>query len=168
MGIPSLRAWTLRNGFRNDLDFVQNFDLELMRPLKLGSQGLQKIVSTANYVAAVRTMVENKFSVPFGVLILPAHHQLHPANFKRYVDHYGFGAENLDPLRPLVALNRELRRRGVRTLDAYPTLRDSGIRRFTFPDDGHLTAPAHAVVGKILADWLKDGMLPIQPAGTKH
>lgn len=168
MGIPALRDWTLRNGFRNDLDFVQNFDLELLRPLKDGTDALQKIHSTAIYVAAVRTMVENEFGVPFGVLLLPAHHQLHPKNFKRYVDQYGLGAENLDPLRALSALKRELRERGVKTLDAYPALRDSGIQRFTFPDDGHLAPPAHAVVAKLLAGWLKAEMPSTEYIGTKR
>ena len=168
MGIPALRDWTLRNGFRNDLDFVQNFDLELLRPLKPGTEAFQKFQSTANYVAAVRTMVESEFGVPFGVLLLPAHHQLHPDNFKRYVDRYGLGAEDLDPLRPLSALKSELRQRGVQTLDAYPALRDSGIRRFTFPDDGHLTAPAHRVVAKLLANWITAKMRSTEPTGVKR
>jgi len=168
MGIPALRDWTLRNGFRNDLDFVRNFDLDLLRPLTTDNAAGKKVVSTANYVAAVRSLVEDQFGVPFGVLLLPAHHQLHPDNFKRFVDHYGLGAEDLDPLRPLSALKRELRQRGVKTLDAFPSLRDSGIRRFTFPDDGHLTAPAHAVVAKVLAGWLKDGMPDRQPSGVKR
>lgn len=168
MGIPALRGWTLRNGLRNDLDLIQNFDLALLRPLTAGDAAREKIVSTANYVAAIRTMVEDKFGVPFGVLLLPAHHQLHPASFRRFLDHHGLGDEDLDPLRPLSALNRELRERGVKTLDAYPALRDSGIPRLTFPDDGHLVAPAHAVIAELLARWLRDSMPLIPPTGVQR
>ena len=78
VGVPELRDWTLRAGLRNDLDFVQNFDLKLLRPLTDDNPAHGEIVSTADFVAAVSKMVKEMFDVPFGVVILPAHHQLHP------------------------------------------------------------------------------------------
>lgn len=158
MGIPALRGWTLHAGLRNDLDFVQNFDLNLLRPLTANNPASSNILSTADYVAAIGAMVKKLFGVPFGVVLLPAHHQLHPASFRRYVYHYGLATEDLAPLRALTALDSELEKRGVPFLDTYPALRGSGIARLTFPDDGHLTAAAHAIVARELAAWLKRGM----------
>jgi len=158
MGVPVLRDWTLRAGLRNDLDFVQNFDLKLLRPLTDDNSGRGEIESTADYVAAVSKMVKEMFDVPFGVLILPAHHQLHPESFARYVAHHGLTGQDLEPLRALTALKAALERRDIPFLDTFPALRDSGIARFTFPDDGHLTAEAHRIVARVLANWLKNDM----------
>lgn len=160
MGIPALRGWTLRNGLRSDVDLVRNYDLDLLRPLGPGNPALGMIRSTADLVADIGKMVGKTFGVPFGVVILPANHQLHSANFARFVDHYGLSGEDLDPLRPLAALENALRERNVPALDTLPALRESGVSRLTFPDDGHLTAAAHAIVAKALADWLKREILP--------
>lgn len=164
MGIPALRGWTLRAGLRNDLDFVQNFDLDLLRPLSADNPASRKIESTADYVAAVGKLVRETFGVPFGVVILPAHHQVHPKNFTRYVERYGLAGEDLKPLRALTALKTALEQRDIAVVDTYPALRDSGIARLTFPDDGHLTARAHGIVARTLAAWLKNDMRP-GPAG---
>lgn len=158
MGIPALRGWTLSAGLRNDLDYVQNFDLDLLRPLSAGNPARLKIDSTADYVAAVAKMVRDTFDVPFGVAILPAHHQLHPGSFMRYVAHHGLDAEDLKPLRALAALKTALERRDISVVDTYPALRDSGVPRLTFPDDGHLTARAHGIIARVLATWLKNDM----------
>lgn len=158
MGVPALRGWTLRAGLRNDLDFVQNFDLNLLRPLSDNNPATQKIESTADYVAAIAKLVKETFDVPFGVVILPAHHQLHPESFTRYVTHYGLSGQDLKPLRALTALKSALERREVAFVDTYPALRDSGITRLTFPDDGHLTEQAHRIVARVLANWLKSDM----------
>lgn len=158
MGIPALRNWTLRAGLRNDLDFVQNFDLDLLRPLTAGNPATRKIESTADYVAAVGKMVQDTFEVPFGVLILPAHHQLHPASFDRFIAHHGLAGQDLQPLRALTALKAALALRNVALLDTYPALRDSGVARLTFPDDGHLTARAHEIIADSLATWITTGM----------
>jgi hypothetical protein len=161
-GIPVLRSWTLRRGLRADLDLVKNYDINLLKPYTNDNPGYGKILSTADYVFAMGRMVERKFGVPFGVVILPSHHQLHPAAFRRFVSHYGLGDQDLDPVRPLRALQRALEGHQVRTLDAFKVLRASGVPRLTFPDDGHLNATAHAIVAKKLAQWIRDGM-PIQP-----
>lgn len=158
MGLPALRGWTLRAGLRSDLDFVQNFDLNLLRPLTDENPARQKIESTADYVAAVSRLVKETFDVPFGVMILPAHHQLHPESFARYVAHYGLAGQDLKPLRALTALKTALERRDISLVDTFPALRDSGIARLTFPDDGHLTAEAHRIVARVLANWLKNDM----------
>jgi hypothetical protein len=162
MGVPALREWTLRRGLRADLDVVRNYDTNLLKPLSDDNPASTLIGSTADYVLAMKKMVERKLGVPFGVVILPSHHQLHPAAFQRFVSHYGLSGQDLDPLRPLTALHRALEDRQVRTLDTFPALHASGIPRLTFPDDGHLTAKAHAIVAKRLAQWIKIGM-PLQP-----
>lgn len=157
-GIPALRSWTLRRGLRADLDLVRNYNINLLKPYNNDNPVYGEILSTADYVLAIRRMVERKFGVPFGVVILPSHHQLHPAAFQRFVSHYGLGDQDLDPLRPISALQRALESRQIRTLDTFPALRASRVPRLTFPDDGHLTATAHAIVAKRVAQWIKDGM----------
>jgi lysophospholipase L1-like esterase len=103
-------------------------------------------------------MVERRFGVPFGVVLLPSHHQIHPASFQRYLKHMGLAGQDLDALRALDALAGALRARGVATLDTLPALRAAKVKRLTFPDDGHLVAAGHAIVAEALARWLDTGM----------
>ena len=166
MGVPALRDWTLRTGLRNDLDYVANFDVDLLRAYGDGNKSQATIDSTADYVAAFGGMVREKFGVPFGAVLLPAHLQLHPRSFRRFVEHYGLTGQYLDARRPSEALRKALTERGVPVLDPYPELMNSGIGRMTFPDDGHMIPAAHAVVAETIAGWLARGMgsgKPIEP-----
>jgi hypothetical protein len=165
-GVPALRSLTLRAGLRNDLDLVGNFDLNMLRPMGSDNPIRASIESTANYMAAIQKLVREKFNVPFGVIILPHHLQLHPANFQRFLDHFGYQAEDLNLRPPSEELSRALRGRGIPVLDAFPALAKSGLRRMTFPDDGHLNSAAHGVVAKAAADWIDLRILPKQPSRT--
>lgn len=165
MGIPSLRDWTLRNGLRADIDMVRNFDLNLLRPLERGNPAVKNIRSTADFVAAIGKMVRDTFGVPFGVVILPARNQLYPESFQRFAQHYSLQDQDLDPERSIRALEKALLDRGIDTLNTLPALRKSGHPALTFPDDGHLTAPAHGIVAAELAAWLKSKILPQKATG---
>ena len=100
MGIPALRDWTLRAGLRADMNLANNFSLDLLRPIEKGGTTDGHINSTADYVAAIGDLVRDRFDVPFGVVMLPANHQIYADRFRRYVDHYGLQGQDLDPLRP--------------------------------------------------------------------
>lgn len=154
LGIPPLREWTKQKGLRADLDLVRNFNLNLLRPLTSNNPATGRIRSTADYVAGVSDLVRDRFNVPFGVVLLPSHHQLHPEGFDRFLAHHNLTGENLDTLRPMHALQTQLKRRNITVLDTYPVLRQSNLSRMTFPDDGHLNSAAHRVVSKAVADWL--------------
>ena len=154
LDIRSLREWTKQQGLRADLDLVRNFDLNLLRPLTPDNPATVRIRSTADYVAGISDFVHDRFNVPFGVVLLPSHHQLHPKGFSRFLTHHDLTSENLDALRPMRALKTQLEERNIPVLDTYPALRRSNINRMTFPDDGHLNAAAHRIVSKTIADWL--------------
>ncbi|HEX9702391.1 MAG TPA: hypothetical protein VGA19_06025 [Rhodospirillales bacterium] len=160
IGIPALRDWTLKLGLRDDLDFrfPGRLGVDVLRPLTKGNRAMTLIDSTAELTAAVGAMVERRFGVPFGVVLLPSHHQIHPASFQRYLKHMGLAGQDLDALRALDALAGALRARGVATLDTLPALRAAKVKRLTFPDDGHLVAAGHAIVAEALARWLDTGM----------
>ena len=158
IGIPALRDLTLRAGLRNDLFLIRNFDLNLMRPLTPDNPSALHIVSTAEYIAALKDMIDRSFNVPFGVVLLPSLQQLNRESLTRFVEHYGLQDQDLSADRAPEALRRELGLRGVPVLDVLPRLRAVSGARFHFPDDGHLTATAHVVVGKALAEWLAAGL----------
>jgi hypothetical protein len=158
MGIPALRQWTLDTGLRTDVDIVYNFSLDLMRPLGADNPQYGKIESTLDFVAAVRDMVRDRFDVPFGIVLTPTPHQIHPETFQRYVSHFGLEYQDLDPTRLADALMAGLEKRNVPVLDTVALLRAANTERLTFPDDGHLNARGHAIVGNGIADWLASGM----------
>jgi len=160
MGIPMFRDWTLKIGLRNDLYLVRNFDLNLLRPLTSGNPATANIESTARYIAMLGDLVEQQFNVPFGVVLIPSLQQIDPESLRRFTTHYGLTQEDLDPSRAPELLLASLRRLGVSALDTLPALKGSGIPgpKLHFPDDGHLTASAHAVIGRAIASWLSSGM----------
>lgn len=157
MGIPALRAWTLRHGLRTDLDMVYAFDLDLLRPLDPGNPALGDVRATADLLAAMGDLVHRELGVPFGVILLPTHHQIHPAAFARWRSANHLDGDDLDPVRPLTALEDELRRRGVAVTDPLAALRASPVRTI-FPDDGHLNATGHRIVAEHLAAWLPSAL----------
>ena len=164
-----MRDLTLRAGLRNDLFLVRNFDLNLLRPLTADNPSTPHIASTATYIAAMKDMISRRFDVPFGVVLLPSLQQLNPDSLRRFVEHYGLQDQDLSAGRAPHALQRELALRGVTVLDVLPRLRGVSGARLHFPDDGHLTARAHAVVGEALAEWLAaglDGGPGIMPAAS--
>ena len=167
MEIDALRDWTLRVGLRNDLDFVENFDRNLLRPLTAANPATERIIGTAEFVGAIEQMVRKELKVPFGAVLLPSHHQLHPESFKRYLNRYGLNGQDLDPLRSLEKLGAELRKRDIAVLDTFPVLANSSLSRFTFPDDGHLTAPAHALIAAAMAGWIKSEVMPDASGGNR-
>lgn len=158
MGIPALRGWTLDAGLRSDVDFAQNFNLDLMRPLTADNPAAAHIGSTADFIAQLRDMVEREIGVPFGVVVIPSMQQRNPKSFARYVAHHGLAGQDLDPMRAPDALRRALEARGVAVLDTLPALRAAGAETMNFPDDGHLTARGHARVADAVSSWLAAGM----------
>lgn len=160
MGIPSLRDWTLETGLRSELYLARNFDLDLLRPLTADNPGAAMIDSTAQYIGMLNSMVKRLFDVPFGVVMLPSLQQMDPESLRRFTAHYNIGHENLDPYRAPAALRRALGERGIAVFDTLPALRNSGIAGVDlhFPDDGHLTPRAHAVIGKAVASWIASGL----------
>ena len=158
MGVPALRDLTLRIGLRNDLYLVRNFDLNLLRPLTADNPSAPDIASTAKYIAAMKDLVTRRFNAPFGVVMLPSLQQLNPDSLPRFVSHYGLEDEDLSADRTPDGLRRELVRRDVPVLDVLPRLVATGSAELHFPDDGHLTARSHAVVGKAVAEWLATGL----------
>lgn len=167
MGVPSLRDWTLKIGLRNDLYLVRNFDLNLLRPLTATNPRTGDIASTAQYIAALEDMIERKFGVPFGVVLMPSLQQLDPESLTRFKAHYELENEDLDPNRAPAALRSELDRLGIAVLDALPALKRGGVdgKNLHFPDDGHLTPQAHAIMGKAIASWLDTGLGTGVPIG---
>jgi hypothetical protein len=153
MGIPALREWTLARGLRADLDMIYPFGLDLLRPLTADNPRLDDVRATADLLARLSGLVRRDLGAPFAVVLLPAHHQIYPAAFARWRTANGFAGEDLDPLRPLAALQTELTARGVPTLATLDALRASPWR-VTFPDDGHLNAAGHRIVAEALAGWL--------------
>jgi hypothetical protein len=158
MGIPALRAMTLRWGLRADLDLVHSGSLDIFRPLSPQNPDWPRILSTTELISQLADLVHEKFGVPFGVVLLPTHHQIYPEKFQRYVNQNGLQNEDLDPLRPLLAMETELKRRGVPVLNTLPVLKRSATARLTFPDDGHLIPEGHAIVASAVIDWLDGGM----------
>lgn len=154
MGIPALREWTLRLGLRADLDLVHKNSLDLLRPLVPENPATRLIASTAGYVAALKAIVRESLGVPFGVVLLPNHHQIYPQRFERFVQHFGLQGQGLDPVPPIDALAANLRGRGIPVLDTLPALRRANTRMLVFPDDAHLNAEGHAVVARAVAQWL--------------
>ena len=169
MGIPALREFTLRTGLRNDLYLVPNFDVNLLRPLTGANPSAPYVVSTAKYIAALQDLVTRQLDVPFGVVMLPSLQQINPESLSRFANYNGLQVEKLSADRAPDALQRTLKRLGVPVLDVLPHLMASGVERLHFPDDGHLTASAHAVVGKAVAEWLSVGLgrgSAVKPADT--
>lgn len=160
MGIPALRDWTLSTGLRADLDLAHSGSLDILRPLDSNNPDWPRITSTADLIAMLGDLVRDKLGVPFGVILLPTHHQIYPDKFRRYVDHNGLQNEDLDPRRSLLAIERELVRRGVPVLNTLPALKKEATARLTFPDDGHLIPQGHAIVAGAVARWLDAGMPP--------
>lgn len=160
--LPLLRKWTLALGLRQDIALVYTNPLALLRPYREGNPAIDRLRSTADYVARFRKLAHDMFDVPFGVVLFPNYHQMYPETFARYVHHHGLEGEDLDPLRPLDELTAALRARGIPVLDLLPTLKASGVEPLTFPDDGHLNAEAHGVAAAAIAAWL-DGPLGIAP-----
>jgi len=160
MGIPALRDWTLSAGLRADLDFVHSGSLDILRTLDSNNPEWPRISATADLIIRLGDLIKDKLDVPFGIILLPTHHQIYPEKFRRYVDHNGLQNEDLDPRRSLYAIERELTRRGVPVLNTLPALKKEATARLTFPDDGHLIAQGHAIVAKATANWLDAGMPP--------
>lgn len=159
MGIPALRKWTLETGLRADVDLVYNFDLDLLRPFDGDNPATADIESTADFIAAIADMVYKRFDVPFAVVLLATPHQIDPKSFSRFVNHLGLQGQDLDPARLIITLKAALEKRHVPVLDTLPMLRAANGDRLTFPDDGHLNAKGHAIVGKAVTGWLKAGMV---------
>ncbi|CAN0590546.1 unnamed protein product, partial [Laminaria digitata] len=154
---------------RNQLYLVRNFYLDLLRPLTATNPGTKRIASTARYIAMMDEMVSRRFGVPFGVVILPSLQQMDPESLRRFKMHYNLGQEDLDPHRTPAALGAALRQQGVAVLDTLPALQRSGIpgQNLHFPDDGHLTPRAHAVIGKAVASWIATGFGKGTPIGKQ-
>lgn len=149
-----LREWTKRVGLRADIDLVYKFSLDLLRPMRPGNPVVKQIRSTAEFISAIQDLVHARFQVPFGVVLLPTRHQLYPESFGRFTNHFGLQEQDLDASRPLDALAEALRQRNVRVLNTLPAMREFNDRPLTFPDDGHLNARGHAIVGDLIAQWL--------------
>ena len=154
MGIPALREWTLRLRLRADLDLVYKNSVDLLRPLGPQNPAPRLIASTANYVTALKDIVRESLGVPFGVVLLPNHHQIYPQRFERFVRHFGLQGQGLDPVPPIDALAATLRARDIPVLDTQPALRRANARMLVFPDDAHLNAEGHAIVAPAVAQWL--------------
>ena len=158
MGIPALRESTLRLGLRADVDLVHKNGLDLLRPLVPKNPATRLIASTAGYIAAVQNIVRESLGVPFGVVLLPNHHQIYPNRFERFVRHFGLQGQDLDPVPPIDALAATLRARGIPVLDTLPALRLANTQLLVFPDDAHLNAEGHAIVARIVAKWLANDL----------
>lgn len=163
MGIPALRSWTLSVGLRADLDLVHPGKLDILRPLNDDNPERIRITSTANLVSEIRDLVQEKLGVPFGIVLLPTHHQLYPEKFARYVRHHKLVQQDLDPKRPLAAIQAELEKLGIAVLNTLPILNERATSRLTFADDGHLNPEGHAIVAEAIADWLNRGV-PAHPS----
>ncbi len=163
MNVPMLRAFTLKIGFRADIDLINKMPLDLLRPLDTSNPAWRAINTTAEFVAATRAMIQKEFGVPVGVVLLPSYHLLYPEAFQRYVNHFNLQKENLDPWRALSAFKVALAERNVPVFDTLAGLRKKATGPLTFPDNGHLNAEGHTIVAKEIAAWLKSGMKTAQP-----
>jgi hypothetical protein len=166
-GVPWLRAWTLKFGLRADVNLVFKNSQNLLLPLNLTNSAITDINSTARYAARIGKWVRENLNAPFGVVLLPNHHQIYPQRFKQYIEYAGLQSKNASAVRVVSALGDALKKRGIPTLNALPDLIAANNPNLTFPDDGHLTAAGHAIVANAIANWLPE-KLAIHPVGQKR
>lgn len=158
--IPSLRRWTLEAGLRADVADAPGGPLDLMRDVSPNPADAY-FTATADLIARFRDWARDTLDAPLGVVLIPNHYQMMPDRLLRLVDHRGLDPRSLDPARPERMFKNELAARGVPMLDVTPSLTAAEFAT-TFPDDAHLTAPAHALIARRLAEWL-NGTLGVEP-----
>ena len=151
--IPVLHELTLNVGLRSDVALASSTPVGLLRR---GGQTPHDnlITSTADYVAALQIWLEKNMGAKTGFILIPSHHQMNAAYFKRYTDHLGVDAKTLDVSRPYRRLLQELGKRGVPVLGMEKPMKAS--KDFlSFPDDGHLNALGHDILAREAAGWLQ-------------
>jgi hypothetical protein len=155
MGIPTLRDLTLKLGWRADLDLVVGGTLDTLRPIGEDPNAVPEIASTRRFLVSLAERIRQNAGVPFGVVLLPAHNQLRPAGFAKFLAANNLEGQGLDPSRPARVLAKSLQAAGIPVLDTSPVLEaHAGEAPLTFPDDGHLNARGHELVAETIAAWL--------------
>lgn len=154
-----LRDRLKQAGLVASLDVTVQNRLEYFLPYDRGNPTMPLLVSTVDLVSGFSQVVRRDLQVPFGVVLFPHFHQMYPDGFSRFLARAGLEGRQMDPFQPLKALKSGLEARGIPVLDLLPVLKASGVEPLTFPDDGHLNAPAHAVVAEAVARWLGEHLL---------
>ncbi len=151
-GVPMFRKWALKAGLREDVALKDSAPPDVLRNLTKTPED-NVIHSTVDFTVALKDWIDSTLGVPFGVVLIPSHHQLDGASFARYERHLGFKQGELDASRPYRLLLRGLTARGITVLDTAPALMASD-KFLSFPDDGHMNATAHRIVAEEIAAWL--------------
>lgn len=151
--IDLLRDLTLQWGLRADVALSDSVPPDLLRDIADNPHELQ-IRSTADFMAAASAWVSANMGVPFGIVVIPGHHQLNPERFETYMRHLGLPAKEYDPSRPYRKLVQALKNHNLNVLEMAPAM-EAADTFFGFPDDGHTNAAGHALIASELAKWLK-------------
>lgn len=150
---PALRDLSLRLGLRADIALSGYGSIELFEE-RTDNPTDPWIESTADFVARLRSWISMNLGAPFVAVIVPSHFEIYPDRFERLAQHHGLNPASASVDRPRLKLEAALRQRGIDTLDLLPVLHASGRNDLAFPDDAHMTAPAHALAARAIADHL--------------
>lgn len=151
-GVPALRDLASRMGLRADVDTVMTSPIAILQPLEPGNPATAWIASSADFLADLSAVVARETGAHLGVVLLPHAHQLYPMRFDKFLRATGRSDQDLDAARPLHALEKALRERGVKVLAPLEALRQGASGQpLTFPDDGHLNGLGHEILAREIA-----------------
>lgn len=153
--VPALHKLSLDLGLRRDADLHMSGRPGLFAK-ELNTKLRERIDGMAAFTARLDKWIQDYLGVPFSIVILPSHHQIHPEKFAKYLRHTGRRAVDYDINLANSRFIRALRDRGLKVLDASPALIAANDRSLTFANNAHLNRAGHAIVARSIAGWLED------------
>jgi len=153
-GIPLLREKMLAWGLRADVADASGGPIELMRDM--ADNPTDELISgTAAFIARLRAWVRAELDAPLGVIIIPNQYQLAPERLSRLALHRGIDPGQLDAGRPARLFAEALAANGIPALNLTKPILAHDLKRYSFPDDAHVTPAVHRIIAENLADWLE-------------